>query len=121
MSPIFKRTSHTRQTLPATDTDIPHWAYSNGSIEGDWRGTCARANVAQLVEQLIRNEQVSGSSPLIGSLFIPSAKVPVPKDSLMVHCLASPMLSVPMRPIPVARTQADAVSVVMDQSQRCNR
>ena len=25
------------------------------------------ANVAQLVEQLIRNEQVSGSSPLIGS------------------------------------------------------
>ena len=26
------------------------------------------ANVAQLVEQLIRNEQVSGSSPLIGSL-----------------------------------------------------
>ncbi len=28
------------------------------------------ANVAQLVEQLIRNEQVSGSSPLIGSLKI---------------------------------------------------
>ena len=27
----------------------------------------AIANVAQLVEQLIRNEQVSGSSPLIGS------------------------------------------------------
>ena len=26
-----------------------------------------KANVAQLVEQLIRNEQVSGSSPLIGS------------------------------------------------------
>lgn len=26
-----------------------------------------KANVAQLVEQLTRNEQVSGSSPLIGS------------------------------------------------------
>lgn len=26
------------------------------------------ANVAQLVEQLIRNEQVTGSSPVIGSL-----------------------------------------------------
>ena len=26
-----------------------------------------RANVAQLVEQLIRNQQVSGSSPLVGS------------------------------------------------------
>ena len=31
-------------------------------MEADWR-----ANVAQLVEQLIRNQQVSGSSPLIGS------------------------------------------------------
>ena len=27
------------------------------------------ANVAQLVEQLIRNQQVRGSSPLIGSIF----------------------------------------------------
>ena len=27
-----------------------------------------RANVAQLVEQLIRNEQVTGSSPVIGSI-----------------------------------------------------
>ena len=26
-----------------------------------------KANVAQLVEQLIRNQQVSGSSPLVGS------------------------------------------------------
>ncbi len=26
-----------------------------------------KANVAQLVEQLIRNEQVTGSSPVIGS------------------------------------------------------
>ena len=30
-----------------------------------WKG--AQANVAQLVEQLTRNEQVSGSSPLVGS------------------------------------------------------
>ena len=28
---------------------------------------CILANVAQLVEQLIRNEQVTGSSPVIGS------------------------------------------------------
>ena len=28
------------------------------------------ANVAQLVEQLIRNQQVKGSSPFIGSIFI---------------------------------------------------
>ena len=27
------------------------------------------ANLAQLVEQLIRNEQVIGSSPIIGSIF----------------------------------------------------
>src|SRR5918998_6035062 len=30
-----------------------------------------QADVAQLVEQLTRNEQVSGSSPLVGSLFCP--------------------------------------------------
>ena len=28
-----------------------------------------QANLAQLVEQLIRNEQVIGSSPIIGSIF----------------------------------------------------
>ena len=28
------------------------------------------ADVAQLVEQLIRNEQVTGSNPAIGSIFI---------------------------------------------------
>ena len=30
------------------------------------------ANVAQSVEQLIRNQQVRGPSPLIGSIFLPS-------------------------------------------------
>ena len=30
-----------------------------------------QANLAQLVEQLIRNEQVIGSSPIIGSIFLP--------------------------------------------------
>jgi hypothetical protein len=30
-----------------------------------WANPCA--DVAQLVEQLIRNQQVSGSSPLVGS------------------------------------------------------
>ena len=29
-----------------------------------------QANLAQLVEQLIRNEQVIGSSPIIGSIFL---------------------------------------------------
>ena len=33
-----------------------------------------RANLAQLVEQLIRNEQVIGSSPIIGSIFLPFSK-----------------------------------------------
>ena len=32
------------------------------------------ADVAQLVEQLIRNEQVTGSSPAIGSIFYETAK-----------------------------------------------
>ena len=31
--------------------------------------TSSHANVAQLVEQLIRNQQVKGSSPFIGSIF----------------------------------------------------
>ena len=30
-------------------------------------GFSTEANVAQLVEQLIRNQQVSGSNPLVGS------------------------------------------------------
>ena len=30
-----------------------------------------RANLAQSVEQLIRNEQVIGSNPMIGSIFLP--------------------------------------------------
>ncbi len=34
------------------------------------RPACPRATVAQLVEQLTRNEQVSGSNPLGGSIAI---------------------------------------------------
>jgi hypothetical protein len=34
-----------------------------------------QADVAQLVEQLIRNQQVSGSSPLVGSIFYPPEPV----------------------------------------------
>ena len=30
---------------------------------------CPQANVAQLVEQLTRNEQVAGSNPAVGSKF----------------------------------------------------
>jgi hypothetical protein len=33
-----------------------------------------QAEVAQLVEQLIRNQQVIGSSPIFGSSFIPTQK-----------------------------------------------
>ena len=44
------------------------------------------ANVAQLVEQLIRNEQVTGSSPVIGSLnAAPSMPVHRGRFSLY-HC-----------------------------------
>ena len=37
---------------------------------------CANANVAQLVEQLIRNEQVGGSSPPIGSTVLIGSTAP---------------------------------------------
>ena len=30
-----------------------------------------RADVAQLVEQLIRNQQVTGSNPVVGSILMP--------------------------------------------------
>jgi hypothetical protein len=40
-------------------------------------GPSYQANVAQLVEQLTRNEQVSGSSPLIGSTLL-KRKAPLP-------------------------------------------
>ena len=40
----------------------------------------AHANMAQVVEQLTRNEQVEGSSPSIGSLFFGSARVLVAWD-----------------------------------------
>ena len=42
---------------------------------------CGSANVAQLVEQLTRNEQVSGSSPLVGSRNF-KAETPVSAFSL---------------------------------------
>ncbi len=32
------------------------------------RGSASSADVAQLVEQLIRNQQVIGSSPIVGSI-----------------------------------------------------
>ena len=31
--------------------------------------TQGKANVAQLVEQLIRNQQVTGSNPVVGSIY----------------------------------------------------
>ena len=42
-------------------------ARRESSFRARSRTPILNANVAQLVEQLIRNEQVSGSSPLIGS------------------------------------------------------
>gem|GEM_PF-5043022 len=47
----------------------PQHETRNAKPETHWqsRATPEIANVAQLVEQLTRNEQVSGSSPLIGS------------------------------------------------------
>ena len=35
-----------------------------------WYNIIGNADVAQLVEQPIRNQQVRGSSPLIGSIYI---------------------------------------------------
>ena len=42
--------------------------YNLASVEA--YATSIGADVAQLVEQLIRNEQVTGSSPAIGSIFV---------------------------------------------------
>ena len=42
-------------------------------------GSSANADVAQLVEQLIRNQQVIGSSPIVGSSF-PSLSTFPPKS-----------------------------------------
>jgi hypothetical protein len=46
-----------------------------GSIEGP-------AGVAQLVEQLIRNQQVAGSSPIAGSTFPSKLAVLIPIDAV---------------------------------------
>ena len=35
-----------------------------------WPDSPGDANVAQSVEQLIRNQQVRGSSPLVGSIYL---------------------------------------------------
>ena len=35
----------------------------------------SQASLAQSVEQLIRNEQVIGSNPMIGSIFLPGLPV----------------------------------------------
>ena len=43
------------------------WTRAEDGISEASSNTPPRAGVAQLVEQLIRNQQVSGSSPLAGS------------------------------------------------------
>ena len=47
------------------------------------RETRFPANVAQLVEQLTRNEQVAGSSPAVGSILSTA-------DNLRFRCLVKP-------------------------------
>jgi hypothetical protein len=56
------------------------------SVDTIPQGTCkrGRADVAQLVEQLIRNQQVIGSSPIVGSIdssFLFSTSHTTPNDS----------------------------------------
>ena len=46
------------------------------------------ANVAQLVEQLTRNEQVSGSNPLVGSIFFAFFSWQKPKPSHRVYSVS---------------------------------
>jgi hypothetical protein len=53
-----------------------------------------QADVAQQVEQLTRNEQVSGSSPLVGSPVLRSDKRNIRNGEglqLIVGCLSTPL------------------------------
>jgi hypothetical protein len=58
-----------------------------------------RADVAQLVEQLIRNQQVIGSSPIVGSTrpyIFETFPFLVPASSLvpLIHCYFSVSLAI---------------------------
>ena len=68
MSPQFERLSNstfeTRHSLVGLNNST--LGIRNSSLECSKFGTRI-ANVAQLVEQLTRNEQVTGSSPVVGS------------------------------------------------------
>ena len=48
--------------------NVGHWAQKK-QVGSEETGRSKCADVAQLVEQLIRNQQVSGSNPLVGSRF----------------------------------------------------
>jgi hypothetical protein len=59
-----------------------------------------QADVAQQVEQLTRNEQVSGSSPLVGSLFSRitlTGDTEATEEEYMSACLYSGLLTVYQR------------------------
>ena len=62
------------------------------------------ADIAQLVEQLIRNEQVVGSSPTIGSIFFP------PPSSSVFSCQPGFLSSQP-RPQRSLSTQVTVVRI----------
>jgi hypothetical protein len=53
------------QTVSGVVQQLPN----EPNIESERIRRGSQANVAQLVEQLTRNEQVSGSNPLVGSIF----------------------------------------------------
>jgi hypothetical protein len=48
----------------------------------------SRADVAQLVEQLIRNQQVIGSSPIVGSINPTDSVLAAHKVKLLKHFLS---------------------------------
>jgi hypothetical protein len=57
-----------------------------------------RADVAQLVEQLIRNQQVIGSSPIVGSIIVFFSCFSVPSLVPLIHCFFAGSLAVDRDP-----------------------
>ena len=60
-----------------------------------------QADVAQLVEQPIRNRQVSGSSPLVGSILFKSLRISslLPAAQLLHELFFLPVASSPQSPL----------------------
>ena len=62
------------------------------------RETRFPANVAQLVEQLTRNEQVAGSSPAVGSLLFTADNLPFRCLMKLGTCFVMPAILIAPQP-----------------------